>query len=137
MNPIDGLRRPRDPEIAGYWAEFMAFETEEGQVLRAFQLGGRTAATRVRALAWLRLRARLAARNMAEQDASEAVFSWLCDRQAAVQALTYVTAGEMYLHLVTEGATHYEFSIRPVFLPAAARGERPESVVEFIAKGTA
>ncbi|MFE6165865.1 hypothetical protein ACFQ7F_44010 [Streptomyces sp. NPDC056486] len=105
---------------AGYWAEFNGYDQSFGPPLRAFQIAGHVAQTPARALAWLRWRARQAVWQMDEPHAAAAILSWLSDRGRALDAVTYLTCGEMYVHLVSEGSTHYEFSARPVFLSSDA-----------------
>ncbi|MEV8320459.1 hypothetical protein AB0Q95_40555 [Streptomyces sp. NPDC059900] len=115
---------------AGYWAEFNGYDQSFGPPLRAFQIAGHVAQTPARALAWLRWRARHAVWQMEEPHAAAAVLSWLSDRGRAREAVTSLTVGEMYVHLVREGSTHYEFSARPVFLPSDA-GSRAAALAPY------
>lgn len=119
---------------SGYWVEVTAFHAQTGKALEGFQLGGYSAETPARAVARLRLRVRRAAWHMAQVAARRATFEWLSDRWAMEQALASLAHGAMYLHLVDEGETCYEFSARPVYLPAsahvmAARGDANTAVM--------
>ncbi|GAA3357478.1 hypothetical protein GCM10017744_028240 [Streptomyces antimycoticus] len=102
-----------------YWIEVIAFHSAWGE-LQGFQFGGTPADTPARAVARLRIRVRRAAWRMHQLAATRRGFEWLKDRWAMDQAIACLSEGAMYLHLVDEGDTTYEFSACPVYLPASA-----------------